>query len=72
LIRIKAPLSLIGENASGSGEVMMPYDAMLVCAAVVAMFTVFAVVLLWGDYQTRPSPQKEEAQLQPPQQRWAA
>jgi hypothetical protein len=50
----------------------MPYDSMLVCAAVVAMFTIFAIVLFWGDYQTRPSPQKEEVALQPPQQRLAA
>ncbi len=32
----------------------MPIDAMLVCAAVLSMFAVFAVALLWGDHQTRP------------------
>ena len=32
----------------------MPFDAIVVCAAVVAMFAVFAAVVLWGDYQTRP------------------
>ena len=32
----------------------MPFDAMLVSAAVTIMFLTFAVVLLWGDYQTRP------------------
>jgi hypothetical protein len=32
----------------------MPFDAMVVSAAVVAMFAVFAGVVLWGDYQTRP------------------
>jgi hypothetical protein len=38
----------------------MPLDAMLLTAAVVSMFVIFAVVLLWGDYQTRP---KQEAPL---------
>jgi hypothetical protein len=47
-------------------EVVMPFDAMLVSAAVVAMFGLLAAVLLWGDLQTRPdrlnaSPQKPEA-----------
>jgi hypothetical protein len=32
----------------------MPFDAMVVSVAVVAMFLAFAVVLLWGDLQTRP------------------
>jgi hypothetical protein len=32
----------------------MPFDAMMVSAGVVAMFLVFAVVLLWADLQTRP------------------
>ncbi len=32
----------------------MPFDAMIVSAGVVAMFLAFAVVLLWGDAQTRP------------------
>ena len=32
----------------------MPAASMLVAAAVVAMFVVFAVVLYWGDLQTRP------------------
>jgi hypothetical protein len=65
LIRIKAQSCRIGENASTSGEVMMPYDAMLVCAAVVAMFTVFAGVLLWGDFQTRSSPRQAKAISEP-------
>jgi hypothetical protein len=33
----------------------MPFDAMLVSAAVVIMFVAFAGVLLWADYQTRPA-----------------
>jgi hypothetical protein len=32
----------------------MPVDSMLVSAAVVAMFVVFAAVLAWGEFQTRP------------------
>jgi hypothetical protein len=38
----------------GKEEVFMPFDAMLVSAAVTIMFLSFAAVLLWGDYQTRP------------------
>ena len=32
----------------------MPADSILVTVCVVAMFTIFAVVLYWGDRQTRP------------------
>jgi hypothetical protein len=32
----------------------MPVDSMLVAAGVVVMFVVFAAVLAWGDFQTRP------------------
>jgi cytoskeletal protein RodZ len=32
----------------------MPFDAMVVSAAVVAVFVVFAAVLWWADRQTRP------------------
>ena len=42
----------------------MPFDAMLVSAAVVAMFVVFAAMLLWGDYQTRPDRLKPSASHQ--------
>jgi hypothetical protein len=31
----------------------MPFDTMLFCAAVIAMFLVFGGVLVWGDLQTR-------------------
>jgi hypothetical protein len=31
----------------------MPIDSILVSAGVVAMFVVFAGVLIWGDHQTR-------------------
>jgi hypothetical protein len=33
---------------------MMPFEAMLLSVGVVAVFVVFAGVLLWGDFQTRP------------------
>jgi hypothetical protein len=36
----------------------MPFDAMLVSAAVAIIFLAFAGVLLWGDLQTRPDRQK--------------
>jgi len=39
----------------------MPFDAMLVSAAVVVMFLAFAGVLLWGDYQTRPDRLKADS-----------
>ena len=31
----------------------MPFDSMLVAAAVTLMFAIFAVVLAWADRQTR-------------------
>jgi hypothetical protein len=33
----------------------MPFDAMIMSVAVVAVFVAFAVVLAWADAQTRPS-----------------
>jgi hypothetical protein len=45
----------------------MPFDAMLVSAAVVAMFVAFAAVLLWGDYQTRPDRLKAAASDRKPE-----
>ena len=38
----------------------MPFDSMVVSVAVAAMFLLFAGVVAWGDYQTRPErlPQK--------------
>jgi hypothetical protein len=35
----------------------MPLDAILLTAAVVSVFALFAAVLLWGDFQTRPKQQ---------------
>jgi hypothetical protein len=45
----------------------MPFDAMLVSAAVVAMFVAFAAVLLWGDYQTPPDRLRATASPQQPE-----
>lgn len=33
----------------------MPIDSILVSAAVILMFLVFAGVLAWGDFQSRPA-----------------
>jgi hypothetical protein len=33
----------------------MPIDAMLVSAAVISMFLVFAGAVAWGEIQTRPA-----------------
>ena len=38
----------------------MPIDTMLVSAAVISMFLVFAGVLAWGDFQTRPARLRSE------------
>ena len=32
----------------------MPIDSLIVSICVVAMFTVFGAVLMWGDLRTRP------------------
>ena len=64
LIRIKRPSSLIEDNGFNLREVIMSFDAMLVSAAVVFVFVVFAGVLMWGDFQTRPPRQKAVPQSQ--------
>jgi uncharacterized membrane protein len=33
----------------------MPFDTMLVSAAVISMFVVFAGALVWAEIQTRPA-----------------
>ena len=43
-------------------EVILPFDAMVVGAAVAVMFLAFAGVLLWGDFQTRPDRLKVDTQ----------
>jgi len=40
----------------------MPFDAMALSAAVVVVFLVFAGVVAWGDYQTRPDRLKTSSQ----------
>jgi hypothetical protein len=40
----------------------MPFDSMLMSAAVVAMFLVFGGAVAWGDYQTRPERLKAPSQ----------
>jgi hypothetical protein len=35
----------------------MPVDSILVSAAVVSVFVVFAGVLIWGNFQTQPARQ---------------
>jgi hypothetical protein len=39
----------------------MPFDAMVVSAAVIAVFVAFAAVLLWADFQTRPDRLKADS-----------
>ena len=41
----------------------MPIDSMLVSAAVVTMFVIFAAVLIWGERQTQP-PRQHPAGVQ--------
>jgi len=45
----------------------MPVDSMIVAAGVVVMFVVFAAVLAWGDFQTRPKQlaQQSDARRRP-------
>jgi hypothetical protein len=64
LIRINDTSSPIEDNLFTLREVTMPFDAMLVSAAVVIVFVVFAGVLMWGDLQTRPPRQKAAPQSQ--------
>jgi hypothetical protein len=43
-------------------EVILPFDAMVVGAAVAVVFLAFAGVLLWGDFQTRTDRPKADSQ----------
>jgi hypothetical protein len=36
----------------------MPVDSILVCAAVVTVFLIFAGVMIWGDFQSQPMRQE--------------
>jgi hypothetical protein len=60
LIPIKPRLADLGDRSSTnkSREEAMPFDAMVMSVAVLAVFVAFAVVLAWADGQTRPSQPK--------------
>jgi hypothetical protein len=62
LIRIKDRHLTSRIKRLDSKEVLMPFDAMLMSVAVVAMFLLFAGVVAWGDYQTRPDRLKGSSQ----------
>jgi hypothetical protein len=36
-------------------EDVMPVGSILVSAAVVSVFVIFAIVLIWGDFQRQPA-----------------
>jgi hypothetical protein len=56
LIRINDCHPLPEIMASNSQEeLVMPIDTMLVSAAVISMFLVFAGAVAWGEIQTRPA-----------------
>jgi hypothetical protein len=56
--RLAVAAILLGEDQK---EVIMPIDSILVTAAVVTMFAIFAGVLAWGERQTRPLEQESAA-----------
>jgi hypothetical protein len=66
LIRINARNLSSGDNASSLTEVVMPIDSMLVSAAVILMFLMFAGVLMWGEVHGRLGQQKP---IPPPEKR---
>jgi hypothetical protein len=45
----------------------MPFDSIVVSAAVTIMFLTFAGMLLWADFQTRPD--RLKADSRPPKRR---
>jgi hypothetical protein len=54
LIRLKDRIQQFGILPRNPKEVAMPVDSILVSAAVVSVFLIFAGVLIWGDFQTQP------------------
>jgi hypothetical protein len=52
LISIKDPARRFRILPPNQQEVAMPVDSILVSAAVVSVFVVFAAVLIWADFQT--------------------
>jgi hypothetical protein len=53
LIRIKDRIQQFGMLPRNPKEVAMPVDSILVSAAVVSVFLIFAGVMIWGDFQSR-------------------
>ena len=58
LIRINVRCSCLRIMGSVLAEAAMSFDTMLVIAAVLSVFAVFAAVLILGDFQTRPAQRK--------------
>jgi hypothetical protein len=58
LIRIKDRIWQFGTLPRNPKEVAMPVDSILVSAAVVSVFAVFAGVLIWGDFLSQPMRQE--------------
>jgi hypothetical protein len=58
LIRIKDRICQFGILPRNSKEVAMPVDSILVSAAVVSVFVIFAGVLIWGDFHSGPARQQ--------------
>jgi hypothetical protein len=52
LIRIKDRTWQFGKLPRNSKEVVMPVDSILVSAAVVSVFVIFAGVMIWGDFHS--------------------
>ena len=52
LIRVKDHIRQFGILPRNQKEVAMPVDLILVSAAVVSVFVIFAGVLIWGDFKS--------------------
>jgi hypothetical protein len=58
LIRIKDRIWLFGTLPRNPKEIAMPVDSILVSAAVVSVFLIFAGVMIWGDFHSQPMRQE--------------
>jgi len=58
LICVKNRVWRLGILPRNQKEVAVPVDSILVSAAVVLVFVVFAGVLIWGDFQAGPMRQQ--------------
>jgi hypothetical protein len=63
LIRIKDRIRRFGILPRNPKEVAMPFDSILVSAAVVSVFAVFAGVLIWVDFHSQPMRQGPANQI---------